>query len=213
MATNQRTSAEPLLLPVGHFTGVFPTEHDPRQRIYQVRKGDDLIGLPDAAFAVWGLCHGRSNQPADQPWTRTAVLTAAENGGVDDVGRLLRELVNDDLASEVVPGSRQAIGFAQAYRLCPTLLGLGNSAKDPGTYEIGLFGTPMLQVSRNIFEVWRWAPVTRNLWEVCQLFTEAERTHGETNPESVDPEVVLTGVLGALHGLFTAGAAYLDVTE
>ncbi|MGH3660736.1 MAG: hypothetical protein ACRDT8_22305 [Micromonosporaceae bacterium] len=214
MATNDpQASALPLVFPIGHFTGVFSDEDDPEERLYQVRRADDVIALADAAFAIWGLCHGQPDRPSEDPLTRSAVLELAERSGVPDSAAIIKDLAAENLVSEVLPGTRQAVRFAEAYRLHPTLLGLGNSAADPTTFSIGVLNTPMLQVSRNIFELWRWSPAAANLWDVCQFFAEAERSHGETDPASTDPEVVLTGFLHALHGLLTGGAVYLDPTE
>lgn len=210
-----RAAVEPLVLPVGHDTGVFPAEDDPEQPDHhQVRRGDELIGLPEPAYAVWSLCHGRANQhdqPADRRWTRRAVQAIAERDGIGQARTLIRQLTDDDLATEVVPGSKQGIWVAEAYRIAPTLLGLGNTAEDPGTYTIGRFGTPVLRVSRNLYEVWRWSPVSHSLWDACQRFAAEERVNGETDPASANPEMVLAGVLDNLHGLLAGGAAYLDL--
>ncbi|MGH3737666.1 MAG: hypothetical protein ACRDT6_18950 [Micromonosporaceae bacterium] len=198
----------PLIFPVGHFTGGFPDADEPAEQAYHVRRGSELVALPGDAFLVWGFAHGTPDHP--QPWTRQEVFSQARSTGLDSVPQLVRDLGTAGLVAEVFPGTPAAREFAETHQAHPTLLGLGNTADDVGTFSIGLVGTPMLQVSRAIFELWRWAPAAHNLWDVCQFFTENERAHGESDPEVTDPELLLTGYLGALHELLSGGAVYLD---
>ncbi|MGH3715914.1 MAG: hypothetical protein ACRDT4_21005 [Micromonosporaceae bacterium] len=200
----------PLILPIGHYTGVFPDAEEPTRRAYHIRRGMELVAVPDDAFAVWGLAHG-SPDNTEHPWTRREVFTQAQQAGLYSAPALLRDLREANLIAEVFPGTPAARQFAEAYHLHPTLLGLGNTAADAGTFSVGLVGTPLLQVSRPVFELWRWAPAALNLWDVCAFFAEAEQSHGESDPEMTDPELLLTGFLSSLHALLTGGAAYLDI--
>lgn len=233
MATNDGPGGAPLILPIGHFTGVFPDEDDPRGRRYDVRLGDEIVALPEAAFGVWVLCHGHPGDaaPGDaesgagtegsgtegsgngRPWTRSEALAYAQAKGVSDAATTLRGLAAAGLVVEAPTGGRQARQFAESYRLRPSLLGLGNSPEEPDMFQIGLVGTPMAQVSRDLFEIWRWSGVAANIWDACMIFTDSERAHGESFSGWTDPEEALTSILSTAHQLLSAGAAYLDQAD
>lgn len=226
MADNpSRARQEPLILPIGHFTGVFPDGDDPRGRRYDVRLGDEIVALPEAGFGVWVLCHGHPGDAAEasgpaaegsgngRPWTRSEALAYAQAKGVSDAAATVRELAGAGLVVEAPTAGRQARQFAESHRLRPSLLGLGNSPEEPDMFQIGLVGTPMAQVSRDLFEIWRWSGVAANIWDACMIFTDSERAHGESFSGWTDPEEALTSILSTAHQLLSAGAAYLDQAD
>ncbi len=204
-------TAYPLVFPVGHYCGSTAAGAD--QRHHEVRRGPEIVALADDMFTVWGLAHSTPDAPQDEPWTWDSIVRQAQRAGVADAADVLDDLVTEGLCVRVRSGAPQAKDFATSYQVHPTMLGLGNSAEHPELYEIGFLGAPLLQVSRGVFEVWRWAPAVRTLWEVCELYGEMERQHGVTDPDSINPEYVLTGFLDTLHGMLSAGAAYLDVAR
>jgi hypothetical protein len=212
MATNQ-TAAAPLLLPIGHYGGAVPAgDEDPTPR-HEVRRGGELIGLPEDVFAVWALTHGTPDWPQDKEWSKQTMLDRAKLIGTDGAEAILSDLIRENLAVEIRLGGAAARETARAVHMHPTMLGLGNTPEDPHSYALGFVGVPLVQVTRTIFELWRWAPVERSLWELCRFFTDMEREHGTSDPERTDTDVVLTGLLGTLPTLVSTGAIYLDLAE
>lgn len=211
MAANQNDSS-PLLLPIGHYGGAagagngVPPGHE-------IRRGGEIIELPEATFAVWALCHRPPGRPADVPWTKVAMLDHARQAGLPTPDRILDELLKEELATEVRPGTAAARATAEELSLHPTMLGLGNSSQDAHVYSLGFVGVPVVQVSRTVFELWRWAPVEGNLWNLCRFFSDMERAHGASEPQRTDPGLVLEELLRALPTLVASGAVYLDLAE
>ena len=212
MAATQTVPA-PLVLPIGHYGGAFPADDD-SDTLHEIRRGGELIQVPDDVFRVWALSHRSADWPPNQRWTRQAMLDRARLLDMDNAEDALNDLIGDRLVVEVRLGVTSAREVARGLHMHPTMLGLGNSAENPTAYALGFVGSPLVQVSRTIFELWRWAPVERNLWDLCRFFAETEREHhGTIDPERTDPDVVLTELLEALPTLLSSGAVYLDLAE
>lgn len=208
MAANQHDSSS-LLIPIGHYGGSPGTANGSPAR-HEIRRGGEIIELPEDAFGVWALCHRPPGRPIEAPWTRVAMLDHAAQTDLPAPERTLDDLLAEDLAIEVRPGATEARSTADGVQLHPTMLGLGNSAQDAHVYSLGFVGMPVVQVSRTVFELWRWAPVERSIWSLCRFFSDMERSHGAAD---ADPAAVLDELLRALPTLVSSGAMYLDLAE
>jgi hypothetical protein len=204
------TEGARLLLPVGHLLGAsYPTLGSAEHTVH-VRVGPDLVELDDAAFGAWALAHGLPGGDTARPWTREALLRTAAERGVGDLTGAVSALLADRLLVEVPPGPAAAVAFAEQHRLVPLALGLGNDPDEPDTWSIGLLGRPLVTVTATLFDVFEWAHLDDDLWAACRRASERARRAGLTESAAVEPERLLTDVLGALHGLLSVDVACLD---
>jgi len=194
------------VLPVGHYLGRYhPQRHAP-PRYHKVRLGSDLLRLSDDAFTVWALSHGVPHRSAVEPWTRLAVLEAA--GQLADPERQFNALVRDGLVAEGASGTPDAIRFARNYRIRPLMTGLGNTAREPTRFGIGVIGRPAaVTVDLLGFELWQWGRLDQNLWQTAHRLRSVQ---SPDSPGSIDPEQMLTEVLRRLPVLLGHNAVYLD---
>jgi hypothetical protein len=213
MATNDAGNREPLIFPIGHYVGAFYGEVGSQQHQQRVMLGADVQRLTDEQLAVWLLARGVPEQIGDVPWTRKALEEVAGKAGVTDPDRVVSALIAEGLLAETVPGTEHSVDFAEAYRLMPLMLGLGNSPEEPWLQAIGFFEQPVLKVANEIYSMWEWANVDNNLWAACYAYADTSKRAGETDPEETVPELILTGFLGTLHALLAASAAYLDLAR
>ncbi|MGH3657925.1 MAG: hypothetical protein ACRDUA_14815 [Micromonosporaceae bacterium] len=202
---------EPLILPVGHYAGAFHHTVGSPGHHHNVMIGAQVLRLDDERFAVWLLARGLPDKITTTRWTRRMVEREAVAAGVTDVPQVLAGLMADGLLVETIPGTEHSLDFAESYRLIPLLLGLGNSADEPWLHGIGFFNQPRLAVTSEVYSLWEWSHLDPDLWAACRAHAQTSQRAGLTDPEQVVPERILTGFLGALHPLLTAGAAYLDV--
>jgi hypothetical protein len=199
-----------LLLPIGHYVGSSyraGRANAPRQ----VRRAATCHELSDEQFAVWVAAHGTASAVNSTVGGRVAVEEHLRETGLDNVDELVAQLTDMHLLVEVEPGGGQAIEFAKSHRLVPLMLGLGNSVQQPDMFGIGFLHQPVLQVSHAIYDLWQWCAMDDALWATCQNAADVARRAGFTDPGLVDPEALLTGLLGSLHALLISSAAYLDM--
>lgn len=204
------STAEPLLLPIGHFFGTFHPTVGSTERYHNVRVGEQIHELDDARFAAWALLHGVPDQLGERPWTRTAIREAAASAGVADVDRSLDALLADGFAAEVTPGTDGALTFARGHRLGHRMLGLGNSEEEPWLYTIGFFDQPVVKVTRSVYNLWDWGADADDLWSACETLAGEERRTGGDDPVITDPAQLLTAFLGTVHQLLSASVVYLE---
>jgi hypothetical protein len=206
MPEGTNTATVPLIFPIGQQVGA-RYQADQILAAQQVRCGGRFHDLTEQQAEVWRLAHGVPEEIDRQiPWQRGSVeerLPAA--------GPIIDELTRLGLLVEVAPGTAQAEEFANAHRLVPLMLGLGNSATDTDTYGIGFLSQPVLQVSYPIYDVWQWSTMDDSLWNTCENATDVARRAGSTDLEATETSRLLTGIVGSLHALLASSAAYLDV--
>ncbi|SHN75388.1 hypothetical protein [Cryptosporangium aurantiacum] len=191
----QPVVTQPVLLPIGHSLG---GAAEAAGAVYRVRVGPDVVRMPENRFTIWALAHG---SPGDGPVTVDAVLGAA---GLPDGGDLLAGLVDDGLLALVGPGADDPVAFARTHRLEPLMLGLGNVADDPDTYEIGLPGQPVARVGAVLYAVFSWGHLENTLWDACRVAA------ADAPDELADPRRLLDALLDALPALLAPNAARLD---
>ncbi|MFB6720118.1 hypothetical protein ACFCV3_08170 [Kribbella sp. NPDC056345] len=198
---------EALILPIGHDLGARSAAPD--VRLQQVRVGTEVMELTSSEYVVWLLAHSLDE---DAPLTQRSLAEAGERFGIGraETTATIERFVGDGLLAEVVPGGESALSFARRHRLTPLLFGLGPDPDNVGMLLIGLLGQPLAQVSTPLYDLWTWAHLSPELWQACEVAAEVARQQGVTDPEELDPELVLGGVLGSLHGLLRVRAAYLD---
>ncbi|MFB9239382.1 hypothetical protein ACFFWC_28265 [Plantactinospora siamensis] len=201
-----------LLLPIGQFFGTFHPVVGSAERYHRVRLRDEVWELEDPRFLVWALLHGVVGPLAERPWTfETLREAAAEHLGPEhDLAALLADLDGAGLAARVAPGSDEAIGFARRHRIGARMLGLGNSADEPWLYAIGFFDHPVIKVTRTVYDLWERCPSGESLWDLCAALAAEERQAGGTEPDLIDPEVMLAGFLTTVHSLLVSSALYLE---
>lgn len=204
-------SAEPLIVPIGHYVGARVPRVGTEPLSHVVRIGWETYKLEDAEqFAVWALGHGLPETAGDDtaPWTRSALVGAARASGIRNVGDALAELIARDLLIEVTPGTAEAVEFAQVCRTRSLLVGVGNTLEEPHIYAIGVSDSaPVVRVSGFAYELWKWGHACDSLWHACHVFAAAG---DPKDPDHADPERVLTRCLAAIQVLIASGAMYLD---
>jgi len=211
MATNEARAAQPLIFPIGHYIGAFYPEVGSQERYHNVMVGAHIVRLGDEDLAVWLLARGVPEEIEKGSWSRDALQTAATTAGVADSAAVIKLLSGQGLLAETVPGSQHSIDFAEAYRLVPLMLGLGNTADEPWLHGIGFFDQPVIKVTNEVYSLWEWAHVDNNLWAACHAHADIAKRAGADDPDETVPERVLTGFLGAVHALLASSAAYLDL--
>lgn len=199
-----------LLFPIGHCFGTYYESPDPAGHHQRVRVGPDVVRLSDEQFTVWSLTHSAPDRPPDQPWGRRAVLDLARTVGMLDAEEVLDGLLSDAMVAAVVPGTDAAVQFARRYRLVPTMVGLGNSAAEPGLYSVGLPGQPVVQMTSIVYDLYEWAHMDPSLWNACNGAADTSRRVEITDPTATDPTRLLDALLACLHTLLSPNAVYLD---
>lgn len=204
-------TAEPLIVPIGHYVGVHVPRGDTDSLFHVVRIGWEIYKLEDAGqFAVWALGHGLPEPGGDDtaPWTRSALVGAARASGIPNASDALADLIARDLLIEVTPGTAEAVEFAQVCRTRSLLVGIGNTLEEPHRYAIGPSeNAPAARVSGFAYELWKWGHACDSLWHACHVFAAA----GDAgDADQSDPERVLTRCLAAIQVLIAGGAMYLD---
>lgn len=205
-------SAEPLILPIGHYLGAHVPEAGADADFHTVRIGWETYKLAgNDELAVWALAHGLPTTGSDEesPWTRPAIEGAARVGGIPNVATTLFDLISRDLLIEVSPGTAEAVAFAQAYRTRSLLIGLGNTAEEPTLYGLGASGSapPVIKVPIFAYELWTWGHACDSLWHACHVLAAVG---DPADPDRTDPRRVLTRCLSAIRLLLACGAIYLD---
>ncbi|MEU5553790.1 MULTISPECIES: hypothetical protein [unclassified Micromonospora] len=202
---------QPLILPVGRYTGEFHPEAGAPVAYYSLGIGRLVVTMEDPqAFAVWAAAHPPTDAPT-RPWTRSALEESATAVGVTDPERIVDGFLEDGLLVEVSPDDPDLEGFARAHRVLPLMVSLGNSPDDPLNYGIGLFGMePVVRVPTLVHDVWQWSSVGDSLWEVCEVFAEAGARVDFVDEREHDPRHVLREFLAALPMLLATNAACLD---
>ncbi|MDQ3733600.1 MAG: hypothetical protein M3400_06310 [Actinomycetota bacterium] len=203
----------PLVFPVGHYMGPFhPTQGAPAKH-HIVRVGWNTPKLPDQAhFDMWALAHGLPSRLGGAPWTRQVLIETATEAEVPGAAEILDNLVRLGLTVEVMPGSDQAQKFAQAYRVRPLLIGLGNTAADPVLDGIGLAGVPpLVRVRPRVFEIWEWTHLWPSIWTACEGFASVANQAADASAEPAEPQALLDFMLDAFRTLIAHSAIYLDV--
>jgi len=160
----------------------FPVGHRVDQR--RVRRGATVHELTEQQLGTWVAAHGSPDAAPDT------------------------ELIGMGLLVEVVPGTDQALGFAQTHRLVPLMLGLGNAVDAPSMFEIGFRGQAFVQVNPTIYDLWHWSAMDDTLWATCQSAADAA---SRSNAVDTDPRALLDTLLESLHLLLLRNAACLDI--
>jgi hypothetical protein len=199
-------AATSLLVPVGHELGAFHAGDGVTEPVQQVRVGAEIADLTDTEFLIWSLTHGLIDEDAQPaPCTRAGLL------GCIDEPEVLRSLMGRGLIAEVTPGTAEAVRFAACHRLLPLAMGLGNTAEEPWLFSVGLLDQPLVQMAGALFDVWQWAHLSPDLWTACQEAAAVARNAGAEDPDQIDPDRTLTGVLSALPQLLATRVACFDV--
>lgn len=200
-----------LVFPLGHYIGAYYPEDGAPLSYHTVRIGRQPIRLhSDDELAIWGLAHG--GEQRDRPWTRQDVLDMAETAEIPDAEQLLDELIHDDIIVEVLPGTEDAIDFAEAHRVVPLQFGLG-PGDTPGLHRIGFGDQAALEVDGFTFELWRLGRLADDLWGFCEAYGESLRTTSPDLPaDETAAEQLLTRALPEIQTLLGRHAAYLDVS-
>lgn len=199
-----------LLLPIGHCIGAYYDVPDSSNHFFQVRIGPDVVRLTDEQFAVWGLAHGTSDRPTDQPWNQEATIAAAYSAGLTGVERVAAQLIADQVLVETTIGTESAVDFARRHRMLPLLLGLGNTAEEPRVYSVGLIGQPIVLMSSMIYDLFEWAHMDPDLWTACQGAAQTARRVEVADATATDPHHLLDALLGSMHTMLSPNAVCLD---
>lgn len=209
--TRNSTMVDRLILPVGRYTGeFFPSVGAPmKYNSLSIGRFSTTIADPEA-FGVWAAAHCPVDR-AGETWNRAAVIEAAEQIGVADPNRFIEEFLEEGLLLEIDPDAPDVEDFAQAYRVLPLMVSLGNTPDDPLHYGIGIFGAaPVLRLPALTHDVWQWSSTGANLWEVCTALADASARAEVADAREHNPRFVLREFLTTLPLLVGAFAACLD---
>lgn len=208
MSTNP-DDAQRLVLPIGQRLGALYHSDDPDDRVERLRVGTEVVRLSPELFSVWELAHGDPETILENRWT-VEKLTEVASAGVDDVPSALAQLVDQRVAVVVADNLDAYLTFGRGHRIVPTMMGLGNSSADPGTFGIGLLNTPLVTVNALFYDLYEWAHLDGDLWTACQNSAALNRRLGITDPVAVDADLLLGKLVDQMHGYLAPGAAYLD---
>jgi hypothetical protein len=188
----------PLVVPVGRYLGMLPVDGATLRHV--VRVGGRRVGLTDDEHLVWALAHGLPGAPDLGRWNRAAVRrNLADGTGADAT---IDRLIGTGLLAETTGTVEE---FARSVRLLPQALGLGNDPVDGRTFRVGYPETPLVAVSTEVFFLWSWAGVDKDLWTACARAATTARPDG-----SGDPRALASVLLGTLHVLLSTNVACLD---
>jgi len=178
-----------------------------------VRVGWNTPKLQDEAhFDIWALAHGLPAEMSTEPWTRQALIDAADDAEKPGAATILDNLVELGLVVEVARGSDRAREFANSYCVRSLLMGLGNTREDPARDGIGIAGLPpILKVRPRVFEIWQWAHLWPTIWSACEGIALVTNPVEGSGAEHASPESVLDFMLDAFRDLISHGAIYLDL--
>jgi hypothetical protein len=193
-----------LVFPIGHYVG----ERHP-EGVEVVRVGVEHQPLTSDEFGVWVLAHG-APVGGSTAWTTDHLLALAEETGPDDAGRHLGALVARGLLALVpAEGGREAVAFAETYRLMPLLIGLGNTETDPDSYALGfpLLDEPVAVVPAGSYELWQWGQIAPSIRHTRDVRVKVA---ADLN-EPLGAAEVLDRLLADLRPLLVNGCAYLDL--
>jgi len=204
----------PIVFPVGHYMGPFHPKQGAPAKHHIVRVGWRTPKLPDQAhYDMWALAHGLPSRLDNAPWSRQVLIETANEAAVPGpAAEILDNLAQLGLIVEVTPGSDQAREFAEAYRVRPLLMGIGNTANDPVLDGIGLAGMPpLVRVRPRVFEIWEWTHLWPSIWSACEGFAAVANQAADAGAEPAEPEALLDFMLDAFRTLIAHSALYLDV--
>ena len=188
-----------MILPIGQYAGATG------DGAHRVRRGAGTECLDPTSFAAWGLAHGPVDPvlAATGPWTRAELEQYAGRAGLLEPARLVAGLLARGLLAETPATGPAAVGFAEAHRVVPLAVGLGNTAEQPAVFTVGFFDRALVQLDEQRYEVWSWSAGYDSLWQVCQARAVAPVGDG-------DPAGLLGHFLTGVHQLAAANALYLD---
>ena len=204
-----------LVFPLGHYLGDFRPGEDDLPAGHEVRVGPEAVMLyGDAELAAWALAHEPHRSPSSFDAAARDLLGPAADRIVEalaDRGVLVRVGRGTGLDD---PG-----GFADRYRLRPLLTAIGRVPDGAGSggYAIG-FGAEVAVVADPLLrDLWWWAGPSADLRALCVRVAAPDggdpdgRNLNDRDPGGRDPAGVYERLLGGLHSLLAAGAAYLDL--
>lgn len=101
----------------------------------------------------------------------------------------------------------------RAVQLNPLGHGLGNTAGDPYTFNVGIGGPySHIGVPVEVYTIWSYSLTGGSLWDACVDFAQGidENLAPGVEPAHLDPHDIAGLVGGCISGLTTAGCGYLD---
>lgn len=152
LAAAAATVTAPLLLPIGYYYGAFFPAVGAELKHYRLRVGPNPVSLSEDQFAIWSLAHGLPERLQAGPWSRASLEELATELEVPNTAAVLDSLLADGLVAEIDLDSPTAQTFAQSHVVQPLMIGLGNTPDYLGLYHLGLFGQPVVRVTRATFE-------------------------------------------------------------
>ncbi|MEO3797833.1 hypothetical protein ABGB14_47205 [Nonomuraea sp. B10E15] len=179
---------------------------------HRMRVAHRSVRLSGEEAAIWRLAHGPAAGAKSRPWTRKMLEEQARADGHRSPARLIDGLLERGALAKAFPGRADAVAFARRHRLCPLMVGFGNTAERPYSFGLGYSDQPVVQLPHDLYRLWQWCRLS-DLWATCELLAGTAAANAPAERESshsTNPERVLTRVLGALHFLLSHHVVYLD---
>lgn len=208
------SSPEPAIIPVGLSLGPCyhgVPENERTDRNWAVHFGVDYVELTVDETKAWTGASFDTERGARWEITRPVLEEfLRDEKDLRRPGPVVDSLLRRGLLIEFDPAGADLEALFSRVQLYPLREGLGNSAEDPGTYEIGRAGEMFVGIPWEQYALWSHSLTCRSLWDACvELARGADGEPGEQDMNST-PESVATGLAMVLPALLTSGCAYLD---
>jgi hypothetical protein len=197
-----------LIFPIGQRFGA---QHSSGDHAELVRISTEVVRLPADTFRVWELAHGHPDSVLEHDWTITQLTEVASQDGVTDPASAITNLVDRQVAAVVGRALDDRIAFGRRHLFVPTMVGLGNSSDDPGSFGIGLPVGPVVKVNALLFDLYEWAHLDPDLWTACQNAAAVNRKLEVPDAVATNADQMLAALVDQFHAAFlVSGAGYVD---
>ncbi|WP_410655606.1 trypsin-like peptidase domain-containing protein [Amycolatopsis sp. lyj-112] len=205
-----------LVIPVGHFAGpMYTAPGAAAPESFEIRFRDGVFSLSAGEYAVWATSHGDPNLVSRIPTTRAVAEYASKQAGVLEPAIVSGQLLDDGLLVEIGLTAESTREFARNHRVVPLALGLGNSARNPAEFAIGLPNAARVSVGYDVYHLWLFSHRAPTLWDaITAIAQEAAESNDEEQDERArlvdDPDALLAGLVRALQVLISTSCVFID---
>lgn len=206
-----------VIVPVGLNMGQDYTEGDPSEhpsQFWEVHLGTESADLTADEVKAWGAAFLDPQRHANHEFDRQHLerLLRENENGLADPTPVVDGLLDRGLLLEYDPQHAPWEKLFSELKLFPLVQGLGNTPEEPGVYQIGLAGEPIVTVNANVYAIWSYSLTSQSLWRACSDLATGvdEDLEPGQEPLGYTPEGVAAEVGAALPVLISSGCAFID---